>query len=255
MQLSQPSRASRASKAEERRRHLIDVTRALFVQRGFHATGVAQIAAASGIRVGQIYRDFGSKEDLIAALVAEDLAQFLDEASLRRAVDDDDRAAVRGWLDRFFAVDKPIEQCCLMAEIHAEAARNARIAEIHGAIDQRVRGEIMAALTALMPDAALADRRRDVGDLIMTLGAGLMSRRVVDRGLDAARLSAAIVRIVDTELAMTDRGERQASLAAVPSSTSGSSSAATPASSAASSRAKSAASSAVIPKRAATSGA
>ncbi len=74
-----PPSACRATRADDRRRHLIDVARKLFTEHGFHATGVAQIAAASGIRVGQIYRDFSGKEDIVAAIVAEDVAAFLDE--------------------------------------------------------------------------------------------------------------------------------------------------------------------------------
>ena len=55
----------------------MDVARTLFTEQGFHRTGVAQIAAASGIKVGQIYRDFADKEAIVAAIVESDLAAFL----------------------------------------------------------------------------------------------------------------------------------------------------------------------------------
>ena len=48
------------SRADLRRSHLLETARQLFAERGFHQTGMAQIAAASGIKVGQIYRDFES---------------------------------------------------------------------------------------------------------------------------------------------------------------------------------------------------
>ncbi|WP_443018235.1 helix-turn-helix domain-containing protein [Sphingobium sp. TKS] len=46
-------------------------TRDLFVKRGFHQTGMAQIASSSGIAVGQIYRDFANKEAIIAAALLQ----------------------------------------------------------------------------------------------------------------------------------------------------------------------------------------
>ena len=56
---------------------MLDTARKLFIENGFHGTGVAQIAARSGIKVGQIYRDFSSKEDIIAAIVNSDCRSFL----------------------------------------------------------------------------------------------------------------------------------------------------------------------------------
>ena len=70
----------RAGRATQRRAHILEISRRLFIENGFHGTGVAQIASASGIKVGQIYRDFASKEDIIAAIAARDLTRFLDEA-------------------------------------------------------------------------------------------------------------------------------------------------------------------------------
>ena len=60
------------SRAALRRRRITDAARKLFVANGFHATGMAQLAKASGIAVGQIYRDFAAKEDIVAALVTAD---------------------------------------------------------------------------------------------------------------------------------------------------------------------------------------
>jgi AcrR family transcriptional regulator len=48
-------------KAAQRREKIIEAARKLFIDNGFHATGVAQIAKESGIAVGQLYRDFASR--------------------------------------------------------------------------------------------------------------------------------------------------------------------------------------------------
>src|SRR3546814_1502891 len=47
----------RGPRSAARRQHILATTRDLFVKRGFHQTGMAQIASSSGIAVGQIYRD------------------------------------------------------------------------------------------------------------------------------------------------------------------------------------------------------
>ena len=67
------------SRADARRDKLLDAARTLFAERGFHSTGVAQIASASGVKVGQIYRDFANKEEIVAAIAVRDLEQFLAE--------------------------------------------------------------------------------------------------------------------------------------------------------------------------------
>ncbi len=58
----------------EKKEHLMRVARALFNQYGYHAVGVDQITAAAGIAKTTLYRHFGSKEELIVAVL-----QLVDE--------------------------------------------------------------------------------------------------------------------------------------------------------------------------------
>src|SRR3546814_1017361 len=76
----------RGPRSAARRQHILATTRDLFVKRGFHQTGMAQIASSSGIAVGQIYRDFANKEAIIAAICEADLAEWLEEETLETAV-------------------------------------------------------------------------------------------------------------------------------------------------------------------------
>lgn len=191
---------SRADKADIRRARLLDVSRKLFIENGFHGTGVAQIAAESGVRVGQIYRDFASKEDIVAALVEADLAEFLAKDLLAESVRNGDTAAVREWIGRFTRCDEPIEECRMMTEIVAEGARNVRIADIHRNLDAQVRDSLMIALEVLVPGPAAAARRVLLVDMILTVGLGMVNRRIVDPDLDCRALSERMERFVDDEL-------------------------------------------------------
>lgn len=192
--------ACRASRADERRRHLTDVARKLFTENGFHSTGVAQIAAASGIRVGQIYRDFSGKEDIVAAIVAEDVSSFLDEEGLAAAMAAGDSSAIRDWIDRFVRFDKSDDKCRLASEIAAEAARNERIAAIQRDIDAKLQRLLGAAFEALAPGADRVDERAGTVSLILALGKGVMYRRLVDRDGEAA-LVRRVEAVIDRELA------------------------------------------------------
>lgn len=54
----------------------------LFARRGFHATGMRQIARAAGVSIGAIYHYFTSKDDLLLAIIkreVDDLKAFLEE--------------------------------------------------------------------------------------------------------------------------------------------------------------------------------
>lgn len=175
----------RASRAVERRRRIADAARKLFIEKGFHGTGVAQIAAESGVRVGQLYRDFASKEDIVAEIVHTHVGLFLDEEGLRDAVLRHDAASARRWLSRFLEEggqddECASDDCAIFAEIHAEASRNARIAVIVRDIDARVRGNIAAALGVLAPGAALNARRTMLARLILSLAHGLWHRLITD---------------------------------------------------------------------------
>lgn len=188
------------SRAEVRRAHLLETARALFIEHGFHRTGVAQIASASGIKVGQIYRDFSSKEDVIAAICERDVVDWLGEDILARAVANGDQAAVREWMNRFLQNDEPVEECRLMNEIVAEAGRSPRIAELNRSIDQRIRARLSAALAALTGRADRGDERERLADFILALGLGIMTRRAFDPELNVQAMYDYASMVVDQRI-------------------------------------------------------
>lgn len=63
-------RKSRAD-AEESRRRIVEVASRLYREHGFNGVGVADIMEAAGMTHGGFYRHFTSKEELIAAAIAE----------------------------------------------------------------------------------------------------------------------------------------------------------------------------------------
>jgi AcrR family transcriptional regulator len=129
--------ATRLSRAERRERtpdDLIAAADRCFVEGGFHATTLDQIAAAAGYTKGAVYSNFASKEDRFFAVYERRADRA--EADVARLLADDPRAGLRrlsadtsgwhgrddGWLAAFF-------------EFWAHAIRNpefrARFASIH----------------------------------------------------------------------------------------------------------------------------
>jgi AcrR family transcriptional regulator len=160
-----------------RRLKVTDAARKLFAAKGFHNTGIAQVADASGVRVGQIYRDFPSKEAIVAAIVESDFSTLIDGDSLRAAVEQGDRAAVMAAIERLF---DPAPCDALMPEILAEASRNPRIADIVSALDTRFRTTLTDALAVFAPGAHMQTHRAGVAEVILVLVIG-MGHRAVSR--------------------------------------------------------------------------
>ncbi|MCW3014586.1 MAG: regulatory protein TetR [Solirubrobacterales bacterium] len=64
--------------AAAKRARLLEAARELFAREGLGAAMPA-VAAAAGAGVGSVYRQFADKDDLVAALVLQRLAEILDE--------------------------------------------------------------------------------------------------------------------------------------------------------------------------------
>jgi AcrR family transcriptional regulator len=108
------ARLTRAEKREQTRDDLVAAADRLFVEGGFHATSLDQIAAAAGYTKGAVYSNFASKEDLFFAVyerragVAEaqmtDLLAADPAAGLARVSSDTSGRHGRddGWLAVFF---------------------------------------------------------------------------------------------------------------------------------------------------------
>jgi AcrR family transcriptional regulator len=55
--------------AEETQRVIVEAAAELFFEQGYHATSIAQIAAAAGVAVQTIYNSIGSKKDLLSRVL------------------------------------------------------------------------------------------------------------------------------------------------------------------------------------------
>src|SRR3546814_1708509 len=64
------------SRASPRER-IMKASRELFAAKGFHSAPMAELAAAAKVSVGQIYRHFPCKDDIIVGIAEEDAQENL----------------------------------------------------------------------------------------------------------------------------------------------------------------------------------
>ncbi|WBH16988.1 TetR/AcrR family transcriptional regulator [Sphingomonas radiodurans] len=178
---------------------MIQAARTAFADNGFHSTGISQIARSSGVLVGQIYRDFANKEAIVAVIVERDLEDFLSERGLSAAGAAGDPDAVRAWIARFVACDKP-EGGRLVAEIMAEASRNPRIVEIVRGVHDRMRRELQAALRLLVPSTVSPEHFARVAGVIETIAGGVFQRRLTEEDQPGPEVIDALMECINASI-------------------------------------------------------
>ena len=183
-----------------RREHIINIARKLFMKNGFHATGVAELAKRSGIGVGQIYRDFESKEEIVAAIVEQDCARFLAPDSLRQALAVGNSQAVWRWIEDLIYSGDRAETGPMFAQIVAESVRNERIAAIFTQTRGVIYNSMLAALALLVPGEQFVKQREALADLVLTQSLGLSQHALLHPSLDTGRLSKQILAFIRHEL-------------------------------------------------------
>lgn len=198
--VGQDASCIKLGRAEVRREKVIATARTLFADQGFHNTGIAQIAKDSGVLVGQLYRDFAKKEDIVAAIVSRDLELFLAESALREATIAQDLPAVRDWVADFISCPPDDKDMRLIADIMAEAQRNDRIATIVSDLHERLRGTIASALAAIIPDDRKDRQRLLLTEMILTISAGTFHRRLSQNGVVDPVVTAALNDMVGREI-------------------------------------------------------
>jgi AcrR family transcriptional regulator len=107
---------------EQARRRLVEGGAQLAKRRGFAAAGVDDLAAAAGVTSGAVYKHFGGKSELLAAIIEAELAR---SEALFSSVPAGDRARLDKVLDAYLSpahVDHP-EAGCPLPSLTADVAR------------------------------------------------------------------------------------------------------------------------------------
>lgn len=189
---------SDSERAEARRQQVLDAAAQCFRGHGFHGASMAEIARTAGMSPGHIYNLFDNKEDLIAAIVARDQANWLAKSEAMLRAPDVAQAMLDG-------VQQGVEECtaaadaALRLEVAAEAGRNPKLAAIVQAADAASRERCKALLRLALQQRGVELEPTTLCARSSALAAifdGLMVRCVRESGMDRAALTSEIRRLV-----------------------------------------------------------
>jgi len=171
---------------EQRRREIIEAARRCFLRNGFHQTTTDEICREAAITPGGLYHYFGSKEEIISAVIEDAAHTTVQNLRSTAEASGDVRTAVQALASQFFEWirDPQLDNVTrLDMEIWAETLRNEKLAEItRGSralrrqwLESLIRGAIEEGVYAKEVDP------RGLANLIMSIFDGLRLGRLLWR--------------------------------------------------------------------------
>ncbi len=121
------------------RTRILGAARDLFGSKGFHQTSMAELAASAKVSVGQIYRLFKGKEDIIEAIVHADSDEWAGEMAALRAQLDAGELDIEQTYERLLLHHNDSKEEALSFDILAESFRNPAVGERVGLLCERFR--------------------------------------------------------------------------------------------------------------------
>jgi AcrR family transcriptional regulator len=179
-----PRASGRESSAT--RRALLDAAAKLIAERGYSATTVDDVVAASQLSKGTFYWHFKRKEDLLLAVLEEridrPLRELIERLQTASADEDMSREASRLFLR---LMDPRRETVLLDHEYRALAMRDARIRTRYRRRQRALRDALAAGLDARarrLGAPAFSIPTTDVATAYLNLGSSLAVEKLIDAG-------------------------------------------------------------------------
>jgi AcrR family transcriptional regulator len=195
-----PEQLEETPRAAARRRQVLRAASVCFRRSGFHAASMAQVAAEAGMSVGHIYRYFDGKEEIIAAIVRQDIDRILATLTDLQSQPGDLRALLLERAEQAVADSLDPERGALMIEIRAEASRNPvvhkMVRDLDREVDQQTRGVIRKVTGADLSEADLVARI----EMFALIFNGMAFRSVINPDVDRVALTRLVRLVIDTIL-------------------------------------------------------
>lgn len=177
------TRAARAERGDARER-LLAAAAHLFAERGYRGASVDEVAAEAGFSKGAVYWHFGSKEELLHALIEDRLAGRV-EAMLARITDAPPEVDAGHEVgDRYMALLAGDAELVLLAtEYWSLAVRDPKLRRRYAKRQAERRDALAQALQARQehrgtPDVGIPTK--EAATAFLALASGLAMQRLVD---------------------------------------------------------------------------
>ena len=165
------------------RRRLLDAAAKVFAKRGYRRASVEEISSEAGYTIGALYSNFAGKEEVLLALLEQQVARIAERiVTAARAADDPVdklRAAAREWMT--FLDDEP-ELYALMIEFWTIWVRDDDLRPRHAARFAAVRGFIGRLIQEKADEMGIPMRLApdQIGAAVMALADGLALQHLAD---------------------------------------------------------------------------
>jgi TetR/AcrR family transcriptional regulator, transcriptional repressor of aconitase len=168
---------------DSRRRQILDAARRRFVKNGFHATSMQDVLTEADLSAGAVYRYFRGKDDIIAAIADEALAELT--ASVADVLDSDPLPSLEDVVGQILAtvgrLDAGQELATLALQVWAEALRSPALAERVAETFNGLR-RVLADLAAVYAERGLIPPDvppMSVAKVLMAIGPGFAMQRAL----------------------------------------------------------------------------
>jgi AcrR family transcriptional regulator len=168
---------------DARRQQIVDAARDRFAGHGFARTSMPDLAEASGLSIGAIYRYFTGKDEIIAAICDQEGQALPAELTA---------GAVREFLEHVRANARDHDHARLVAQIYAEAAVSPSLAEL---VAHQL-AALREAVAALLPDRPPAEAAR-VAEAVTALWVGYNQQLAVRGDVDPEPVVDAVMAVVE----------------------------------------------------------
>jgi AcrR family transcriptional regulator len=177
------TRLSRVKKKEQTRRRLLEAATRVFRRRGYRGASVEAIAAEAGYTVGALYSNFEGKDDLLLALLEEEIGAITKRVVAAAAEADDAIEKLRrGALEWMAVLDEEREFYVLLIEFWTLWVRDPELRREHAerfAALRRALGQLVEEQTRQL-GLSLRLSPEEVGAAVVALADGLALQRLAD---------------------------------------------------------------------------
>jgi AcrR family transcriptional regulator len=183
-----------SARAEAQRERILAAAQKCFIESGFHAASMANIAETAGMSAGLMYRYFENKNAIVLAIIDRQLRDAHESLSRQNPASDlaaDLLALFRGWQAR----DPAVMNAALYLEMSAEGTRDPQVAAAVRAADAQLHEELKAWIARPRDRGGLglsADRAAARAVMLQSFVRGLAVHAVRNPGLDPALVRRAI---------------------------------------------------------------
>jgi AcrR family transcriptional regulator len=177
------NRLTRAEQREQTRSRLLDAAERVFVERGFHATSVDEVAESAGYSKGAVYSNFENKDELFLAVLdrrVDSRALGIEaEVPTDRPITEQATQAGMAFIEVFL---EESQWSLLLSEFSAYAARHPHLRERFATRNQRMRSAMAELIDHHLAELGLAAPvpSDQLAMILFALGDGFIHQKLIE---------------------------------------------------------------------------